>query len=264
MEHKRAGGGGHTGWSAAWEVNLWARLRAAEDAHTALSKLIGRYSMPNLLSTHPPLQPRSAQQAGGCRTCFELAPAAARRGESSAAATVKVRQREKGLMTSMGDVFQIDGNLGGMAGISEMLLQSSSMPGTSSASSVGSVGSIDMLDLLPSVPFDRWTSGEVRGLRGRGGYEVDLLRWKLVEGSAEMCERLSIEAHISNGRSGRLQVRSPCAMQHGGGGGGGGGGGDAAGHGNSEGTSGWFSLEVNLAANEALVLESVRARASAS
>ena len=70
---------------------------------------------------------------------------------------------ENNLLDNLWDIqppFQIDGNLGYVSGVCEMLLSSHA----------------DLIELLPALP-DEWQSGEFSGLIARGGFEIDC-KWE--------------------------------------------------------------------------------------
>ncbi len=56
LNFRLANGGGHTGWSAAWLISLYARLLEPEKAYENVNRVLLKSTNPNLFGSHPPFQ----------------------------------------------------------------------------------------------------------------------------------------------------------------------------------------------------------------
>ncbi len=159
-----------TGWSLAWKLNLWARFLDGDHAYRILQNLI--YPATDRTKTTP-------AHAGLFPNMFDAHPP-----------------------------FQIDGNFGATAGITEMLLQSDDPYGTPTSLTPVEAGDAAFVNLLPALP-SALPNGSVSGLRARGGLTI-AIAWqngKLVKATLTASETKPVKVRYA-GKEIELQARA--------------------------------------------------------
>jgi alpha-L-fucosidase 2 len=174
-----------------------------EPGHRHMSHLLGLYPLAQFTPETPELY-KAAEATidrrlsyGGGHTGWSRAWMInffARLQEGEKAYTNLLELLRKSTLNNLFDThppYQIDGNFGGTSGIAEMLIQSHN----------------GVIRLLPAIPVE-WKNGEVKGLRARGGFVVDM-KWnncKLEEAKIRS-EKGGSGTFIYNGRKQQLSLK---------------------------------------------------------
>ena len=172
-----------------------------EPAHRHVSHLYALYPGHDVTLKNTPAWAEAAQKSlelrgdggTGWSTVWRVALWARLHNPEHAYANLKILIT-KSTLPNMFDLcppFQIDGNLGGSAAITEMLIQSTPSE----------------INLLPALP-QQWPNGSLKGVRVRGGAKVDIT-WK--NGQLTECRLQSDHAAkyrlIYSGYSAEVQLR---------------------------------------------------------